>query len=111
VNLHPNDPAFQGNPESQLQLRSYLDLPWNLEFNGAGYFVSQQVAQDGLGTSTVPAYFRLDLGLVWHPTKNLEISVWGQNLLEDRHEEFPSLKSSVQTEIPRGVTGKITWQF
>jgi iron complex outermembrane receptor protein len=111
VNLHPNDPAFQGNPESQFQLRSYLDLPWNLEFNGAGYFVSQQVAQDGLGTSTVPSYFRLDLGLVWHPTKSLEIGVWGQNLLEDRHEEFPSLKSSVQTEIPRGVTGKITWQF
>jgi len=111
VDLHPNDPAFQGNPQNQFQVRSYLDLPWNLEFNAAGYFVDQQVAQAGLGTMTIPAYFRLDLGLIWHPTKSLEIGVWGQNLTENRHQEFPNLKSSVQTEIPRGINGKITWKF
>jgi iron complex outermembrane receptor protein len=111
ADLHPNDRAFQGNPQNQFQLRSYLDLPWNLEFNGAGYFVDQQIAQAGLGTTTIPAYFRLDLGLIWHPTKTLEIGVWGQNLIDDRHAEFPSLKSSTQTEIPRGITGKITWKF
>ena len=111
VNLDPNAPAFQGNPENQFQLRSYLDLPWNLEFNAAGYYVDHQVAAAGLGTTTIPAYFRLDLGLVWHPTKSLEIGVWGQNLTEDRHAEFPNLNSSVQTEIPREVTGRIIWKF
>ncbi len=111
VDLHPNAPAFQGNPENQFQLRSYLDLPWNLEFNAAGYYVDQQVAAAGLGTTTIPAYFRLDLGLVWHPTKSLEIGVWGQNLTEDRHAEFPNLNSSVQTEIPRSVNGRIIWTF
>ncbi|MBC8095160.1 MAG: TonB-dependent receptor [Akkermansiaceae bacterium] len=111
VALHPNDPDFQGNPQHQFQLRSYLELPWNLELDGAAYFVDQQVAASGLGTATVPAYLRLDLGLIWHPTKSLEIGIWGHNLLDDRHPEFPSLKSSVQTEIPRGVSAKITWKF
>jgi iron complex outermembrane recepter protein len=111
VNLNPNAPAFQGNPQNQFQLRSYLDLPGNLELNAAGYYVDQQVAASGLGTTTIPAYFRLDLGLVWHPTKSLEIGVWGQNLTEDRHAEFPNLNSSVQTEIPRSIAGRIIWKF
>jgi iron complex outermembrane receptor protein len=111
VDLHPNDRAFQGNTEYQVQLRSYLDLPGNLEFNGALYYVDQQVAEAGLGTATVPAYVRLDLGLAWRPTKTLEIGFWGQNLLDNQHPEFPSLKSSVQTEIPRSLIGRITWKF
>ncbi len=111
ANLHPNAPEFQGNPENQFQLRSYLDLPWNLQFNTAGYYVDHQAAEIGTQTTTIPAYFRLDLGLVWHPTKSLEIGVWGQNLTEDRHAEFPSLNSSVQTEIPREITGRIIWTF
>jgi iron complex outermembrane receptor protein len=111
VNLHPNDPSFQGNPEQQIQLRSYLDLPWHTEFNGAIYYIDQQTAAAGLGVVTIPAYVRLDLGLIWHPTKSLEFGIWGQNLIDDQHAEFPSLKSPVQTEIPREILAKMTWRF
>jgi len=111
VNLNPNDRAFQGNPEQQFQLRSYLDLPWHLEFNTAVYYVDRQTAEAGLGTETIPAYVRLDQGLIWHPTKSLEFGIWGQNLIQDRHAEFPSLKSSVLTEIPRSVLLKMTFRF
>lgn len=111
VHLDPNDRAFQGNPEQLFQVRSYLDLPHDIEFNGALYYVDQQVAEAGLGTETVPSYVRLDVGLIWRPTKNLELGVWGQNLLQNRHEEFPSLKSSVQTEVPREFSAKITLKF
>jgi iron complex outermembrane receptor protein len=111
VNLHPNDRAFQGNPQQMAQLRSYLDLPGNLEFNGAIYYMDQQTAEANLQTVSIPSYVRLDLGLIWHPTKSLELGVWGQNLLQDRHAEFPSLKSSVQTEIPREISGRITLRF
>jgi hypothetical protein len=41
----------------------------------------------------------------------LEIGVWGQNLLDNQHPEYRALASLVQTEIPRGVLGKITWRF
>ena len=111
ASVHPNDRAFQGNPEQQFQLRSYVDLPWNLEFNSALFYVDQQVAASGLGTATIPAYVRLDLGMVWHPNKSWELGIWGQNLLYDRHREFPSLKSSVSTEVPRSITGRITFKF
>jgi len=111
ADVRPNDRAFQGNPKHQFQVRSYLDLPWNLEFNSALFFVDEQTAAEGLGTATIPSYVRLDLGLVWRPTKYLEMGVWGQNLLDDSHREFPSLKSSVQTEIPRGILGRVTLKF
>lgn len=111
VNLHPDDRAFQGNPQQMVKATSYLDITPNLEFNSALYYMDQQTAEAGLGTATIPAYVRLDLGLVWRPAKLLEVGVWGQNLLQDRHAEFPSLKSSVQTEIPREFLAKLTLRF
>jgi iron complex outermembrane receptor protein len=111
VSLHPNDRAFQGNPQQMFKMSSYLDLTRNLEFNGALYYMDQQTAEAGLGTATIPSYVRLDLGLVWRPVKHLEVGIWGQNLVQNQHAEFPSLKSSVQTEIPREILGKVTLQF
>jgi hypothetical protein len=73
--------------------------------------MDQQTAEAGLSTTTIPSYVRLDVGMVWRPTRWMELGIWGQNLLQDRHAEFPSLKSSVQTEIPREVLGKITLRF
>jgi outer membrane receptor for monomeric catechols len=102
---------LSSSPEHQAQLRSELDLPGHLEFNSAVYYVDQIEAQYGLGQTAIPAYVRLDLGLVWHPTKNLELGVWGQNLLQDQHAEFTSYKTSLITEIPRSVMGKVTWKF
>jgi len=99
------------SPSQQAQLRSSLDLPGNLELNGAIYFVDQFDALYGVGQMKIPSYVRLDLGVVWHPVKNLEIGVWGQNLAEDRHTEFTSYKTSLITEIPRSVMGRITWRF
>jgi iron complex outermembrane receptor protein len=111
VNLHPDDRAFQGNPQQMAQVRSYFDLTPNLEFNSAVYYMDQQTAESGLSTVTIPSYVRLDVGMVWRPAKPLEIGVWGQNLVQDRHAEFPSLKSSIQTEIPREVMAKLTLRF
>jgi iron complex outermembrane receptor protein len=111
VDAHPNARSFQGNPEQQVKLRSYVDLPWHLEWDSALYFMDRQTAEAGLGTATIPSYIRFDTGMVWRPNKSLEIGVWGQNLIEDRHSEFPSLKSSVQTQIPREIVGRITWKF
>lgn len=104
-------PIMDSYPQQQFQIRSALDLPGNLEFNSAVYFVGATEAPYGVSEINLPAYFRLDLGLVWHPTKSLEIGVWGQNLQQDRHAEFTSYKTSLITEIPRSVLGKITWRF
>ncbi|MDB6112684.1 MAG: TonB-dependent receptor, plug [Pedosphaera sp.] len=111
MQLRP-DPAAEGDsPQQQFQIRSYLDLPHNLELNGAVYFVDQINAPSSTIRIPVPSYVRLDLGVAWHPLKTLEIGVWGQNLLSNHHPEFPNTRTTLQTEIPRGVYGKITWRF
>lgn len=98
-------------PEQQFQLRSTLKLPAHLEFNGAVYYVDEILAPYGTSHLVIPAYVRLDLGLVWHPCKSLELGIWGQNLIDDRHSEATSYKTPLITEVPRGVLGKITWRF
>lgn len=114
MHISPNTPGSSINndsPQNQFQIRSYLDLPHNVELNGAVYYVDQVSPVFGLGETSIPEYVRLDLGLTWRPTKSLEIGVWGQNLLQGRHLEFTDVNSSVITEIPPSVTGKITWHF
>ena len=101
----------QAFPQQQAQLRSQLDLPMHLELNGAVYFVDQCLAPAITGEQLIPSYVRLDIGLVWHPAPCLELGIWGQNLLDDRHVEFPSATTTVLTEIPRSVLAKITWRF
>ena len=88
-----------------------LTLPWKLEFNTAAYFVDQVESPVGAGTTVIPAYVRVDAGLVWHPNKSLEVGIWGQNLLDDQHPEFTGNISALRTEISRGVLGKITWRY
>jgi hypothetical protein len=52
----------------------------------------------------------MDVRLAWHATKNLEISVVGQNLLHDQHAEAGS-PGPTQEQIVRGVYGKIAYRW
>ena len=114
MHISPNAPGASVNnhsPQNQFQIRSYLDLPHNVELNGAVYYVGEISPVEGLSEQRIPSYVRLDLGLSWRPIKSLEIGIWGQNLLDGQHPEFTSENNSVITEIPRSVVGKITWHF
>jgi iron complex outermembrane receptor protein len=111
MRLAANNAAERASPAHQFNLRSYVDLTKDLELNSVVYYVNQTTQAPFGGPVTTPAYVRLDLGVTWRPTKQLELSVWGQNLLDDRHAEFTSLQTSFVTEIPRSVFGKITWRF
>jgi iron complex outermembrane receptor protein len=111
MRLRPDRTDEGDSPQHQFQLRSSVDLPYHLELNGALYFVDQTSSDSGQVRRTVPSYVRLDLGVTWRPTPTLEMGVWGQNLLDDRHPEFNSLRTTLRTEVPRGVMGKITWRF
>ncbi len=111
MHLRPNPVSEADSPQQQFQIRSYLDLPHNLELNGAVYYVDQIKPISGATRAQVPSYVRLDLGIVWHPTKSLEISLWGQNLLDNQHPEFGSVVNALFTEVPRSFYGKVTWRF
>lgn len=112
MDLGPTGLVGLGSPQQQVSLRSYLTLPWNLEFNSSVAFVDEVDSLTHTGsTRAIPAYVRVDAGLVWHPRESLEIGLWGQNLLDRQHPEFSSQISDGITEIPRSIVGKITWRF
>ena len=78
----------------------------------AAYFVDRIKSSSGnFAVASIPAYVRLDLGLVWKATRNLELSVWGQNLLDNAHPEFGTTQTPVITENPRTLYGQIKWRF
>jgi iron complex outermembrane receptor protein len=94
------------SPEHQVSLRTMFDLPWNLELDAWFRYV------DGLPALSVGHYVTLDLRLGWRPVKNLEVSVVGQNLLDNHHLEFrPTALSTQATEVERSVYGKLLWSF
>jgi iron complex outermembrane recepter protein len=112
INLHTFTPfgvsaeAAEGeSPKHQFQIRSYYNLPYNLELDAAVYFV------DELPARSVSEYTRLDLRLGWRPKKNFELSIVGQNLLDRQHPEFGEGFLVLPTEIERSVYAKATWRF
>ena len=80
-----------GTPEQLAQLRSYFDISPDLELNAALYRVGEAPFNG------IPAYTRGDLGMTWRPRPGLELSAWGQNLLDASHREASG------AEVPRGV--------
>jgi iron complex outermembrane receptor protein len=83
VEIHgPVLPQDEGNsPVNQVKLRSAFDVTKALELNSALYYV------DRMPTPDADPYVRFDVGLAWRPRENLELRVWGQNLLERSHRE------------------------
>lgn len=107
---HTTDPtagdAKGQNPAHQISMRSLMSLPHNIELDLWGRYV------DRLAAAQVPSYLTLDLRLGWRPTKQLEFSLVGQNLLDNHRPEFREpIVSSAPTEIQRSVYGKVTWRF
>lgn len=104
------------DPRYQFSLRSYLDLPYNIQFDVAGYFVDKL---SNLGTSfatgtalSVGRYFKLDIRLGWRPIEDLEISIAAQNLTDSHHAEFQDISGvTVLSEPQRSFYGKLTWRF
>jgi iron complex outermembrane receptor protein len=99
----PTDGRSEGNdPDSRYALRSYMDLPGRLELDAWLRYV------DRLPQPRVPAYTELDLRLGWRATDRLELSLVGQNLLDEQHAEF---WTAVPKEVERSFYGKATWRF
>ncbi len=90
------------SPKHQFQVRSNYKITDDMTFNTALYYVSP--------IESVDAYYRLDLGLTWRVNDRLDISVWGQNLLDDSHEEFVGTLTS-DTGIDRGAYVQLRYRF
>ncbi|MDM8549029.1 TonB-dependent receptor [Desulfobacterales bacterium HSG2] len=87
------------NPNNQFSTRSFMDITKQLSFDLWLRYV------DSLSENDVDSYITLDARLSWKPLENLELSVVGQDILEERHQEFSSF------EIEREVYFKADWRF
>ncbi|NGZ05732.1 MAG: TonB-dependent receptor [Magnetococcales bacterium] len=93
-------------PRHQWQLHAYLDLPYDLQLDGALYHVDRLTSV----TQQIPSYTRLDLRLGWRPTPGWNVSLAAQNLLDARHPEFTG--TSVPTsEVSRAFLATMDWSF
>jgi iron complex outermembrane receptor protein len=106
LHIHGDDDSLEGtSPQQMFNVRSYLNVTDDLEFNAAAYFVDET---PGFAAGD---YVRLDLGLTWRPTHNVEIAVWLQNLLDSQHLEATDTLFSLPAEIERSVYGQVTIRF
>ncbi|MHC4182692.1 MAG: TonB-dependent receptor domain-containing protein, partial [Planctomycetota bacterium] len=95
------------SPHNKFSLRSSMELGKNVEFDLWLRYV------DNLSGRGIDNYITLDSRLGWQPSKNFELSIVGQNLLDSQHPEFgtPLFINTFPTEVERSVYGKLTWRF
>jgi iron complex outermembrane receptor protein len=98
------DLLTEGEPKHIFNIRSYLNLPHNLEFDTFYYYVSKNSSQ------SIPEYGRLDVRLGWKPMKNVDLSFVAQNLLDPSHPELNELLE-VASETQRSYYLKATFKF
>jgi iron complex outermembrane receptor protein len=106
----------KSSPRQQFMVRSSFDLPHDVTFDLAVRYLESLETQNynsaTVRTLHVPSYTSLDARLAWRPIQSLEISIVGQNLLEDHHREFNATTiRGPSVAVERAVYGKVTWQF
>jgi len=99
-------PIASDTPRHQATLSSLVQLTETLDMTATVRHVGT------LRGPGVPSYTELDLRLGWSPRENLDLELFGRDLIRRRHTELaPALVNSVGSEIPRGVYGRVTWRF
>jgi iron complex outermembrane recepter protein len=96
--------AESNDPNYQVMLQSEMEVRRNLEVGAVFRFV------DELPKPYVEAYAGLDLRVAWKIHRTFEISVVGQNLLQESHTEFIP-ESPEPKGIERSVYGKVAIRF
>ena len=90
-------------PTHQAVLRSSYDFTKKASLDAQLRYVDNVTA--------IASYVTADIRLSWRPKDNLELSLVGQNLLDDHHPEQGSQILAPTIEVPRGFHGIITWRF
>ena len=102
------------DPKGQAFLRSSMDLPRGLTFDAALRWVDALHLDNGptgpYVVGVVPAYWQLDGRLAYQPTRNLTLSLVGQNLLREYHAEY-GYPSPANVQIARSVYARFTWNY
>jgi outer membrane receptor protein involved in Fe transport len=108
------------SPHNQAMLWSSWNLPHNFYLDTILYYVDKlpytyelsKIDPQYQNLPEVKNYFNLTLNLTWRYKKNVEFSLVGKNLLQNKHLEYVSIiQQTVPTEIPRMIYGKVEIKF
>jgi iron complex outermembrane receptor protein len=103
------------SPAHQASLRSGISLAEHWQLNLWLRYVDAITCLDSTnlvgGAIPIDSYFLFDANLIWTPTKNLELMLAGQNLLEPSRLQYALEVATPPSEIERGVYAKLTWRF
>ncbi len=93
------------SPNNQVYLRSSWDVGSNVQIDMIGRYVDRLSALD------VPRYIEMDCRIGWQAGKYFELSLVGQNLLNNHHLEFVDfIEGGLQsTQVRRGVYAMASW--
>jgi len=98
--------AEGSSPDHSAQLRSHFVLVHGLSWDASAYFVGR------LTDPSEPSYTRLDTQLSWSFGEGTSLSIVGQNLASNLHEEFVDSTGSARTTlVKRSTYAKFTWRF
>ncbi|HVB87620.1 MAG TPA: TonB-dependent receptor [Candidatus Dormibacteraeota bacterium] len=98
--------AQGASPAHSAQLRSHVHVWRDFSWDVSSYFV------DRLADPAVPSYTRLDTQVSWNFGEGTTLSLVGQNLAQDHHEEFvDSTNTERTTLVKRSAFVKFTARF
>lgn len=102
------------DPRHQVSLRSAFAIRDNLELDVWLRYVDElkgitTVSPSGL--VQIDDYVTFDIRLGWQPRQDLEFSLVGTNLLEDKNLEFVWETNTFPTQVERGVYVQAKWFF
>jgi len=114
IDGYENNSIFNSGNLNQVSLLSSWNLPNNFSLDAWGRYVNF----DGMihtlspfGDVKIDPYFDLTLRLGWRPSKDLELSLVGSNLLDNSHLEFVQEAYTFPVEIERSIYGQVKWNF
>ena len=91
------------SPHHQILGQSLINLPKRFEFDQTYRYVS------GLSAQAVGGYNTADVRLGWHISRQFELSIDGDNLLQPHHVEFGG-DAGMFVGIRRSVYAKLSWE-
>ena len=100
------------SPKQQYTISTLWDINKELELDTTLNYVSDLTSFTSAGSEIkISSYTRFDTKLTWKPEKDFEISLIGQNLFDDWHQEFDESLYATASEVPRTVYVQGKYKF
>lgn len=111
MKLEDADTITPISPQQRVSIRGALSPRQDVDLDFWFRYVDTNNVPTASGNTTIKPYVTLDLRLAYRPLKNIELSLVGQNLLAQKHQEYVNENQTLPTAIDRGMYGKISWGF